>query len=232
VQAQKNSGTTIQLTDTEERRLLIEKRITAFRAIQAAYMPEAICHVAAQPTTNESESLPENVPLFLPSQLPPTIRASRPLVVKMEQELRYAQATDAIVELRQSLTVCAHLTKYKTDQVRGQHANTRARTLLNKAEARTEGIAARYRVARASYLILAGAGEWESVLKPLHQHDIRTLTMQEHATDQSGSNGLGEGHRTLSWIWITAGTADLDSTEMHEGTVQSTCFPQKYANVS
>ncbi|KAF9506614.1 hypothetical protein BS47DRAFT_1258647, partial [Hydnum rufescens UP504] len=118
------------------------------------------------------ESQPETCPLFLPSQLPPTICALRPLILKMEKELQYAQATDAIVELCQSLTVCTHLTKYKADQVHGQHANTCACTLLNKAEAQMDRIAEKYHVAQVSYRILAGAGEWETVLKPLSQDDI------------------------------------------------------------
>ncbi|KAF9504631.1 hypothetical protein BS47DRAFT_1368655 [Hydnum rufescens UP504] len=185
VQAQKNTSTMIQLTKIQERQLHMEKQVAMFHAIQAAYMLEATCHIATMPTNNESESQPETCPLFLPSQLPPTIHASRPLILKTEKELQYAQATDAIVELRQSLTVCAHLTKYKADQVCGQHANTRA-------------------------------GEWETVLKPLSQDDITPLTMQENGTGRAGMHGLGEGHRILSWIWIAMGTADSDSTDLHE----------------
>lgn len=216
--AQSGSGTTLQQADIQECRLQVEKRIAAFRSIQSAYMPEATCHLAAMPPSDHSESRPETQSLILPSQLPPSICASNPSLADMERKLRYAQATDSIAELRQSLVVRAHLTKYKADQVRGQHSNTRARTLLNKAEARTEGIAARYRAARKYHLILAGPGEWENVLKPLQPQDIRSLSATEDDAIRTRRDGLGEGHRTLSWIWITAGTPHAnDTSDMDEG---------------
>jgi hypothetical protein len=217
VAARSSLGTVIQQADIQERRLHVEKRIAAFRAIQAAYMPEAICYLTAHPPDEQSESPPETQSLFFPSQLPPSVTASNSRVVDMERQLRYAQATDAIVELRQSLIVRAHLSKYKADQVRGQHANTRARTLLNKAEARTEAIASRYRVARACYQALAGSGEWENVLKPLRLQDIRTLSSHEDDIERTRRDGPGEGHRMLSWIWVTTGSVESDAPDMHEG---------------
>jgi hypothetical protein len=117
----------------------------------------------------------------------------------------------------EELTVRAHLTKYKTQQVRGQHANTRARSLLNKAETRTDAIAKKYRAARAAYLMLTGHGDWENTLKPLQQQDIRPLSAPEEVGERMQGDGLGEGHRTLSWIWISAGAAESDLPDMHEG---------------
>jgi hypothetical protein len=210
----------LQQADLQERRLHIEKSLASFRTIQAAYMPEAVCYLAAHPLSDLSELHVETQSLLLPSQLPSSVLISNPRIAAMEQQLRYAQASDAVVTLHQSLTVRAHLTKYKQDQVRGQHSNTRARTLLNKAEARTEGIANRYRVARASHPILAGPGEWETILKHLCPQDVRSLSTPEDNAEQTGRPGLGEGHRTLSWIWITASSVDSDSPDMHEGTLE------------
>ncbi|KAF9503756.1 hypothetical protein BS47DRAFT_1369295 [Hydnum rufescens UP504] len=133
-------------------------RSIGFKWKSSAYMPEAMCLVAAMPSRDDSDCHPETQLLRLPSQLPSSTHASNPCLVDMECKLRYAQATDSIAELRQSLIVCAHLTKYKVDQVSGQNPNTRARTLLNKAEARTNRIAMRYSVAWKSYLTLAGSG--------------------------------------------------------------------------
>jgi hypothetical protein len=232
VDSRNDSGTTIQQADLQERRLHIEKSLAAFRAIQAAYMPEAICFITAHPPNDQSESRIETQTLYLPSQLPPSVTISNPRIAAMEQQLRYAQASDAIVTLRQSLTVRAHLNKYKQDQVRGQHSNTRARTLLNKAEARTEGIANRYRAARASHLTLAGPGEWETILRPLRAQDIRSLSTPEDNADRV-HGALGEGHRTLSWIWIAAGGVDPDSPDMHEGeSVSIILFTHKFTNCS
>ncbi|KAF9512226.1 hypothetical protein BS47DRAFT_1297932, partial [Hydnum rufescens UP504] len=118
----------------------------------------------------------------------------------MEHKLRYAQAMDSIAEL-----------------LSGQNPNTRAQTLLNKAEARMNRIAMRYSVARKSYLTLAGSGEWESVLKPLGKDDLCALSAHEDDAARRPRDGPGEGHRTLSWIWITPAAPHRDDTlDMHE----------------
>jgi hypothetical protein len=92
------------------------------------YMPEAICYLAAHPPNEHLESYPESQSLLLPSQLPPFIHASL-WIIDMEQQLRFAQATDAIAELCQLLMVQAYLSKYKNNQVQGQHSNMHAHTL-------------------------------------------------------------------------------------------------------
>jgi hypothetical protein len=150
----------------------VEKHIAAFHMIQAAYMPEVTCLVAAMSSGNDLESHPENQSLMLSSQLPPSTCTSNPGLADMECKLWYAQATDLIVELRQSLIMCAHLMKCKVDQVHGQNPNTCAQTLLNKAEAQMNRIVLKYTMARKSYLTLVGSGEWESVLKPLQKHNL------------------------------------------------------------
>ncbi|KAF9507538.1 hypothetical protein BS47DRAFT_1366595 [Hydnum rufescens UP504] len=172
VAVQSGPGTALQQTDIQEHQLQVEKHISAFCMIQSAYMPEAMCLVAAMPSRDDSDCHPETQLLRLPSQLPSSTRASNPCLADMERKLCYAQATDSIAELCQSLIVCAHLTKYKVDQVSGQNPNTCARTLLNKAEAQMNRIAMRYSVARKSYLTLAGSGKWESVLKPLGKDNL------------------------------------------------------------
>jgi hypothetical protein len=63
---------------------------------------------------------------MLSSQLPPSTHASNPGLADMERKLWYAQATDSIVKLCQSLIMCSHLTKYKVNQVHGQNPNTHA----------------------------------------------------------------------------------------------------------
>ena len=210
----KSSSTTLQQANIQERRLQLEKRILAFRAIQVAYMPEAARLL--NENSNENPTAEADT-LLLPSELPAPMRISNPRMCDMESKLRYAQASDAIVELRQSLAVRAHLTKYKHDQVRGQRPNTRVRALLDKAEARTNGIASRYRDARSRYQVLVGPGEWEAHLKPLRSQDIRTMSAAEDESERGPRDGPGEGHRTLSWIWMVTGAAESDSPDMHEG---------------
>jgi hypothetical protein len=135
VAAQSSPGTVLQQTNIQECWLQVEKCIAAFHMIQAAYMPEVTCLVAAMSSGNDPEFHPENQSLMLSFQLPPSTHASNPGLVDMECKLWYAQATDSIVELHQSLIMCAHLTKYKVNQVCGKNPNMCAQTLLNKAKA-------------------------------------------------------------------------------------------------
>ena len=81
-------------------------------------------------------------------------------------------------------------------------------------------MAAKYRTARAALLVLCGAGDWAQELQPLQSKDICGPTSStsgdiDDASDVIGSNGrerskkqrealergLGEGYRTMSWIW-------------------------------
>jgi hypothetical protein len=126
VAAQSGPGTALQQTNIQEHQLQVEKHIAVVHTIQAAYMPEVTCLVAAMSSGNDLESHPENQSLMLSSQLPPSTHASNPGLADMEHKLWYTQATDLIVELRQSLIVCAHLMKYKVNQVCGQNPNTHA----------------------------------------------------------------------------------------------------------
>jgi hypothetical protein len=68
-----------------------------------------------------------------------------------------------------------------------------------------------------SYLTLASAGKWETILQPLNAEDIRSLSISEDDSHHTSQDGLGEGHRTLSWIWILAGATDSETSDMHEG---------------
>jgi hypothetical protein len=222
VAAQSGPGTALQQTNIQECQLQVEKHIAVFHTIQAAYMPEVTCLVAAMSSGNNPESHPENQSLMLSSQLPPLTHTSNPGLADMERKLQYAQATDSIVELCQYLIVCAHLTKYKVDQVCGQNPNTCAQTLLNKAEAQTNRIALKYTVAWKSYLTLVGSDEWESVLKPLWKHNLCDLSVPEDDATQMPRDSPGEGHQTLSWIWITSVAPHGDDTsDMHEGMLQT-----------
>jgi hypothetical protein len=79
-------------------------------------------------------------------------------------------------------------------------------------------ITLKYTMAQKSYLTLMGSGEWESVLKPLQKHDLHVLSVPEDDATQMPRDSPGEGHQTLSWIWITSAAPHGDDTsDMHEG---------------
>jgi hypothetical protein len=68
-------------------------------------MPEATCYLATQPPEDDLEQPPESQLLLLPLKIPPSIQSSNPHTADVEHQLRYAQATNTITELQQSLTV-------------------------------------------------------------------------------------------------------------------------------
>jgi hypothetical protein len=86
---------------------------------------------------------------------------------------------------------------------------------------------------------LKGDGPWERELKVLEDSDVRALNeraLTEEEAEQRqtvhdyedvaeeggvaafGVVALGEGRRTLSWIWYTATSEDPTEAELVEGT--------------
>jgi hypothetical protein len=159
----------------------------------------------------------------LPHELPPSppISPADAHLLKVEAKLRFAQATDALAELRRALSVFAHLRSYKIREVRGQRANTHANVLVEKSQAQTNAVAARYRDARAAYLKLEGPGIWEQQLQELKKEDVRPMVDHEEDPGKTAKRkrkeGPREGHRILSWIWMAPGVVADDSNEMHAG---------------
>lgn len=215
----KSSSTDTQKANVEHRRLILQKRIAAFRDIQCLHMPEVAPFLLSD--TRIDHNTPETLPLYLPHELPLASRSSQNLC-NAEAKLRFAQATDALAELRRSLSVFAHLRSFKIREVRGQRANTRANTLVEKSQSRTNAIAARYRDARDAYFKLEGSGAWEQQLQILKKEDIRPMVDHEERPQKSAAQmrkeGPREGHRVLSWIWMAPSIVNDDSDEMHAGT--------------
>ena len=120
----------------------------------------------------------------------------------------------------------------------GQHRSTRARGLQHSVDVTVHFAKTRYRHSRNAYLVLKGHGDWEQVLQVLVDGDVRALNERastEHEKDDrvrrmaigtlmdddtlegvATTGALGEGRRTLSWIWFTVSN-DENSPDMHEG---------------
>lgn len=191
-----------------EHRLALYQRIKMFRQMQQ--------HIASYSDAINDISVPhpELWPLLLPSSLsshsPPPGSVLEQLAT-IESRLRFAQATDSLEDIRHSLCVRSQLTNYKRAQVRGQCPNTRANALLQNVEKKLHSNASRYRCARIAYMVLLpqfDIGE----LRPLEEGDIRGLG--EDQTFQPCER-LGEGHRTVSWIWMQNGS--MTGSELNEG---------------
>ncbi|KAI0057942.1 hypothetical protein BV25DRAFT_1811627 [Artomyces pyxidatus] len=227
-------GTALQAAQTQEARSALLRQIFKFRAEQEARMPDVSTHFEVDDTS--FSSTPEKIKLYLPSDLPQDIRdrLCPPHYAAIEGQLRYAQASDALDELRRHLRIRTYLNNYKIKNVTGQVANTRARGLQSRVDQKVKAAAARYRRCRAAYTVLVGPGDWEARLQVLHDEDIRGLgergvrdrELSEHERVRNwtfperieeGGVNPGESTRTLSWLWFAVGLElDSDDPGMHD----------------
>lgn len=191
---------------------------------------------------NDIACNPEDVILHLPSQLPPDARAKvcDQRLSSAKDQLREAEACEALEDLRRHLRSWMFANKFKIKNITGQKANTRARMWQKTIDNRAVACKHRYRRARTSLLALRGPGDWETILRVLNDADVRALneralTAQEEADwakarQAAGAveeelqgvvldgDQLGEGWRTLSWIWFNVQAREFeDDVNMHEG---------------
>lgn len=171
----------------------------------------AVATLFARPENVDDSSLPQNLPLFLPSTACTQIIVARSLL-DHEWQLRQAQAFDALTDLRGHLEVRAYIYSYKDQHVRGQRESLRSRDIVNSVDSKIKLDASRYRTAYSALMTLSaalGKSDWRCGLQPLNDNDIRHVT----ASDGSGS----EGRRELSWIWKACGPS-TDGNLVNEGT--------------
>jgi hypothetical protein len=240
----KKAQTFTQKTKNQEQITAYQRKFLRFRELQSHHMPGLhIEHVTSADPAALAVSI--RAPLYLPSGLTSTERslACPSDLPKKEANIRFAQATDALENLRNSLRLRSVTIVFKRKNITGQGSNTRAKTYQMKIERKIQTFARTYRRARAAYLNLVGPGEWEHELRTLNDTDIRGL--DEHAlhgreederlmvlrlgstpnadknAQQAGTlSGRGESRRTVSWIWYRVGTnSDLNDTGLHNGTV-------------
>ena len=121
--------------------------------------------------------------------------------------LRNAQAHDSLHKLRDSLCLKDYLWKAKTKSSHGVRQNTRSQTQINNAVKKIKTAAVKYCVARRALITLAPIlgkdDNWMSKLQVLEDDDIRGLPVE----------GLGEGTRTLSWIWTSGPISSDEAAE-------------------
>lgn len=175
-------------------------------------------------TSHNPEDAPGNIELHLPSSFPrcrrhiPPSMISLPRLHDAEDELQLADAKETLDTLRQYLLVQVHYSKYTRTNVRGQSGNTRLQSLRQQMAAKIEATSERYRRIRQALLSLRSPGDWQKEIRQLKAEDVRPLS-ESHIIHESGSKALGEGHRTMSWIWHTS-MSHLDNTnELNEGQI-------------
>ncbi|RXW12428.1 hypothetical protein EST38_g13424 [Candolleomyces aberdarensis] len=190
--------TSKQKADLEDKRTALRRRINQWREVQLVYAP---CVVTRLPTSDESEGLAldtsaENIPLHLPSALPPSLQLSIPLLVEKERKLREAQCDDALGEIRRQRRILTGLVQFKKLNLAGQgnKPNTRVRSLYNRIQTKVTKAEMRYHVARAALVTLDPNGAWSSRLHILKPDDIRG--------PGKDPEDISNGRYIMSWIWL------------------------------
>jgi hypothetical protein len=187
-------ATTLQVAGLQEKRTILQRRITTWRQVQSFYMPGVLA-LRGTPERLESESLhPENLSLHLPSGFPASHTLSSGLV-DMEKRLRLAQAEDALSELRRLLRVTLGLWDYKFSQLGpSQRANTRARSMIARFEDKIGQCVERYRAAWSALGKLDPTGSWMGRFLELKAEHVKG--------PGRGRDEESEGRREVSWIWM------------------------------
>lgn len=233
--------TQLQQASFQDRRVVMRKRITMLRKLQDVYMP-GLRNVLPMPEVLDDsvDILAENTSLYLPSDFTPTerVRCCVDAVSSVEERLREAGSHEALHELRRTLFTRTYLNKWRVKNISGQHMSTRARSLQHTVQMRVLDAKVRYRCSRKGLRALRGPGPWEEFLKELRDDDVRALNERlltdqekaerehrvsnstEHSDDMRDgvtiTGTLGEGKKTLSWIW-TSVPAGEDTPEMVAG---------------
>jgi hypothetical protein len=223
----KGLRTSKQLADLQEKRNGLLRLIHNWRQVQLAYTPHVASLTTQIPSLSETdidllsvppEILAENIPLFLPSALPPHIRNLPELkeICQLERRLREPQADDALATIQSQRRIIQRLWQFKRLNASGigNKSNTRMITLYNRFDDKTKRAAEEYRNAWRALSVLDPDGSWSIRLKELKDKDIRGPG--KDTDDETTSNSRYEP----SWIWLVprlSQTSDPNDKEFNDG---------------
>ncbi|KAF9470823.1 hypothetical protein BDN70DRAFT_820860, partial [Pholiota conissans] len=202
----------------QEKRNSLYRRIHQWRDAQLAYTPmvaSLLLKHTASPLGGVQDFSPvttqvEEALLFLPSSLSDTMRNSIQNIASKELQLRKAQSTEALEDIRRGHRMITGLAQFKKLNIcgAGNKANTRMRTLYDRLQARIQRAANRYWAARDAVQQLEPDGLWAAQLRPLNSGDIRGPGRQPDDPVQVRKRRFEQ-----SWIWSVAQSLGKDTTE-------------------
>ncbi|KAI0326025.1 hypothetical protein GY45DRAFT_1234598, partial [Cubamyces sp. BRFM 1775] len=214
-----SNGTSLSsLAEQQEKRNVLLRRIELWQEIQDVHMPMVAPLRVAGASTNtppasSSAPIPQEIPLLLPSSLPPTYRSTDALAALLDKErrLRMAQMTDALEDIRHLRRVLTGISEYMRFNVdgEGQRVTTRFRDLYSRFHAKVKRAAERYRTARAAVSVLDPQGSWVETFKPLLDPDIRGPRREDDSITAS------DGRYEVSWIWLVPSAAPKSTSANH-----------------
>ncbi|KAJ7048755.1 hypothetical protein C8F01DRAFT_1276102 [Mycena amicta] len=232
-----------QAVDFLKRRTALLKRIRGFRKLQRTYMPNLRRFLTATQRAiwdAEAERNAEAIRLFMPSDLLDVTKRVKACAVglpEVEESLRVGEARQALDDLRQGLRTRTMTNRFRLRNCTGQRMLTRGQGILRQVNIKIHKAKIRYRYVRNALKRLKGDGPWEKELAVLEDSDVRALneralTAEEaeqrqavHDYEEIAEEGgvaafgvvaLGEGRRTLSWIWYVAKPEDPTEAELVE----------------
>ncbi|KAI4517304.1 hypothetical protein K525DRAFT_153413, partial [Schizophyllum commune Loenen D] len=203
---------------TSRRRAFLSKKDN-FEQLQKVYMPGAQVHIEASESGIQGAVEAEQQKLYLPSDLPASLRRSACAegLPEKELKLRRGQARDALYNLRRKLHAKQYHIEFRNKNTTGQKKSTRARALLTTLQEKIELDAAAYRKARHAILSLRGVA-LDDEFPPLLAADLQ-LEGEESESDaaamaamaRAGASGrprqthVSSGKHKMSWIWTAKG---------------------------
>ncbi|KAJ7779986.1 hypothetical protein B0H16DRAFT_1448414 [Mycena metata] len=242
-----------QELDFLKRRTSVRVRIQAFRKLQGTYMPKLRQYLtqSQKKVCDADDLLPEATRLFMPSDLSSDKAREKACATGLdgvEARLRTGEAGDALGDLRQGLRVRTMTNRFKIRNWTGQQALTRGQGILRQVNIKIHASKLRYRYARQALLKLKGHGDWEDEFRVLGDDDVRGLSdrairEEDQAHDvhlgalgvaeglaATGVVALGEGGRSLSWIWYAPSTRAGGDKRLHDALRVEWCKAYSRAN--
>lgn len=213
-----------QKTKAQTQANTLRRKVTSWIEVQHLYIPglSAIrSHDAEYQSPDQTaDDAAHDIKLYLPSSIPSRVPCDNRLR-QIEWELRMAQATDGLADLRDALRMRSYLYIDKDRFQRGQRQNTRARGIISRAELKINAAASKYRAARKALQGLSRVGQWEHTFPILLVTDIRSLTDAEaNAPRGTRPDRPSEGRRTISWIWTRLGEVEQADELVQDGKCQ------------
>ena len=180
------------------------------------------------PNPSSALERPEDIKIWLPSQLPPAshYQSCTPGLPLLEFHLRHTQALDALKEIHRLRRLYRGLIIKKMSHITSsQGTMTKVKSLFTGYNLKIQNAAACYWCARTAIRHLDPDEQlrhWKAELRELQKGDIRSPGREEHKNSES--------RHTPSWIWLSpTASSDMDTEDVHNSMRVEWCQAQAWA---